>query len=97
MEFKGTKGKWESEDFSKEDFIIKSTDENNMRTDVCSVHKYSSHDTDFEALANAKLIACAPELLEMLKNILQAVENSNIESDVISIEELEQLIKRATE
>ena len=44
--------------------------------------------------ANAKLISCAPEMLEALKYSLRVFKRDNSDVD---LEYLEQLIKKATE
>ena len=62
MEFKGTKGKWE-----KVHTKIQVEPQNPMRTlTICQVFG-----GDEESLANAKLIAAAPELLEAALEVLK--------------------------
>ena len=94
MEFKGTKGKWKFERHTHPLAGYLILNDNDCQLAIA--------DNDYikninQCKYNALLISKAPEMLEMLKNILWAVENSNIEADVISIEELEKLIKEATE
>ena len=71
MEFKGTKGKWEVEDNGKS---VYSKDRNkNIAFDgqICRLHTgLNTYDNNE---ANAKLIACAPEMLEMVKEINEAL------------------------
>lgn len=91
QDFRGTKGKW----------LAKLGDEKNTSYvhigDMTIELEINGKDRIDEEKANALLISKAPEMLEKLKDILWAVENSNIEADVISIEDLEKLIKSATE
>jgi len=58
-EFKGTKGKWE---------ISKG---NNVFADGKIIFSPQSDFSNMEIEANAKLIATAPEMLEMLKDIIE--------------------------
>lgn len=93
MEFKGTKGKWEVLEY-KNDLEIG----NQLSTLVCSLPNKSE-----EYTANALLISKAPEMLEMLQKISSALEglwhedDSNSIFDLVDAEELDNLIKQATE
>lgn len=68
MEFKGTKGEWTVRGNFKclEVFSSYGT--------LCAIARQSSIDSnvDSQAEANAKLISCALEMLEVLKDILDA-------------------------
>jgi len=111
MEFKGTKGKWEVKDsnvFSDNKLIIscwssRATDESrlegeswlDMRTRT-EPERILNNTTEPEA--NAKLIACAPELLEMVNNLHQLLEEHQPNWYLRSHHEnIVDLIKRATE
>jgi hypothetical protein len=83
MEFKGTKGEWFISEINGE-FIT--TDD----TNVCRVFKMESK----EGNANAKLISCAPEMLEMLIEMQFAMEHLHVKP---LNSKLKQLIKKATE
>lgn len=95
--FKGTKGKWVSKTGLG---LLKDTDcyyrdikslDGTMIAEAKGVH----HGTpNREAKANALLISKAPEMLEMLENILSDSENSG--SDYM-VNEIKRLIKEATE
>lgn len=87
-EFKGTKGEW----MVYEDAVYSegSGTDGNIICEApvsweISMRKWK---------ANAKLISCAPEMLEMLKDVLSGMNNENFE---ITGDEIEQLIKKATE
>jgi len=82
MEFKGTKGKWEIKKYSNVTNLWIKGDE-----PVCTINS----STDEEAKANAQLIAHAPEMLEMLIDIL---EQENITQS--AHDEIKQLITKAT-
>ena len=84
-EFKGTKGKWEY--FNGGTF--REVQIKKPLKSICAVNpNIEEHE------ANAKLISCAPEMLEMLKDILSGMNNENFE---ITGDEIENLIKKATE
>ena len=88
MEFKGTKGKWNADKnttFGGKNSIIVS-DEKGVIINLDA----ASFDSDEEMEANALLISKAPEMLEML---IEVLENK---SD-IDYKKVEQLIKEATE
>lgn len=80
MEF--TKGKWEIKKYSNVTNLWIKGDE-----PVCTINS----STDEEAKANAQLIAHAPEMLEMLIDIL---EQENITQS--AHDEIQQLITKAT-
>ena len=98
--FKGTKGKWF---FVKNDYYNEIISENNhydnsgkrMRISTL-IHEIQedgrvvSCNFSEEDNANAKLIACAPEMLEMLELLTSVYSADNIEK-------AKQLIKKATE
>ena len=96
MKTKFTKGKWEVKDLSV------MNDENKV---IAQCHlmtfnhdKYGRYIKDEIGLANAKLIASAPEMFEMLKTIHLSFGGGNIitfsEKD---IEEIQQLLTKITE
>jgi hypothetical protein len=84
MEFKGTKGKWN---------LLSNVSWCEIQTEspiksICAINKKIE-----EYEANALLISKAPEMLEMLKEILEAQESG----EVFHSYKIEQLIKQATE
>ncbi len=91
MEFKGTKGKWWS-------CCIKTTPHYIFtiegETTICGFYKKQDmrdYLPDEELRANALLISKAPEMLEMLKRLIQ------LDLDISDLIEAENLIKEATE
>ena len=97
-EFKGTKGKWKitnnnlSEDGG---FVMIGTDKHIWIAETKGCHVGTNNK---EAEANAKLIACAPDMLEMLKimgdALLELMNHQDGWED--DYENLKQLIKKAT-
>lgn len=90
-EFKGTKGKWE----------INPIASRNVRCNGKTIANCSSgqngDDEDVEK-ANAKLIATAPEMFEMLKKLIITFKGDGLENyQEIRIEEAEQLLTKITE
>jgi len=69
IEFKGTKGVWEySSDNSWECSVV--TD-NEQQTITLENTDSESDDGFYEMYHNAKLISCAPEMLDMLESIFR--------------------------
>jgi hypothetical protein len=98
MEFKGIKGKWSFEQeydnkYKQETFVISSKDAN-IDTFV-SVWSGNFNGIE-EARANALLISKAPEMLSMLQRIYSSWYTSEPDED-LPIQEIQQLIKEATE
>jgi hypothetical protein len=106
MEFKGTKGKWNLVLQDKWPFSYDIQNEDYSERILFGINHYSTEDKTIEdclkrdyninslGLANAKLISCAPEMLEMLEKCKEAFES--LKQPFIS-SEIEQLIKKATE
>lgn len=95
-EFKGTKGKW----INKGTWVVSDDKHSREANNTKNSKKYYGGSLICESVLDeydAKLISKSLEMLEMLKSILHAVENSNIEADVISIEDLDNLIQSCTE
>jgi hypothetical protein len=94
-EFKGTKGKW----ILRENFCTIASNENNLLARVYDAKGNALHpaiEQDFKTVkANAKLIASAPEMLEMLVKLSTYISNTQEKNQVVI--EIEQLIKKATE
>lgn len=92
MEFKGTKGDWKaSEIMNFSDTLVAFI--SNGYKDIAQLRGCSTGE-ELEAEANAKLIACAPELLETLKNLVQAFYEDDVKMSYL--EKAEDLIKKAT-
>lgn len=92
MEFKGTKGRWWSCCIKTTPYYVFS--EGGDDTVICSFSKKQDMRDelpDEEFRANALLISKAPELLEMLKRLIQP------DLDISDLIEAENLIKEATE
>jgi hypothetical protein len=89
-EFKGTNGKWVVSEFNYDE--IKSESGFSI-ADVWDMDTETFPNPD-EAKANALLISKSPEMLEMLEKLIPILkENSRFSQ----LEEVEQLIKEATE
>lgn len=85
--FKGTKGKWEN--------IEVQTHSGRFFKIMCesvSICNIITRNSD-QAEANAKLIACAPEML----NLLSSIKNDENQVPKFLWDKIEQLIKKATE
>ena len=83
-EFKGTKGEWKINPRASRNVQCNGTTIAN-----CSAGQ--SGDDEHIEIANAKLIACAPEMLEMLKRVYERYDKGT-ETYI----ELGKLIKKAT-
>lgn len=80
MEFKGTKGNWGV--YGTSDCV---SIENSNAESICAINSITISKEEYQA--NAKLIACAPEMLEYLIKTRYRLDNIDLE--------LEQLIKKA--
>lgn len=92
MEFKGTKGKWNRVKLEKTDFY---TERNEIHYGVDGECVAEFVHDDYDAL----LISKAPEMLEMLSEIVENYKIGNEDNFIMSnlIDKSEQLIKEATE
>jgi hypothetical protein len=91
--FKGTKGKWELIEGDKDKFSKVKIGKRllDLRTLDIPSTKYK------EEIANAKLISCAPEMLELLKNFTNSTPEDGTWNYQACMEKAKQLIKKATE
>ena len=90
--FKGTKGKWQFVRYEKT-FTIETFGITNW-----TILQTITNEPQDEA--NAKLIACAPEMLEMLEKIIALTENFEITSKDFKEKynkEIKEIIKKATD
>lgn len=99
--FKGTQGRWivgegipnGIEDLKGNIQVISNCD---YKWEIACIFKdVNFSDEDNIAQHNAKLIACAPEMLEMLGRVIK--EHKTDTKSWSTIIEIEQLIKKATE
>ena len=95
MEFKGTKGNWEV--MPKAKFNIQSL--NGSCVASCGVRSSNTEDLTEELLANAKLIAAAPDLLEALQDAIkllrQTTEYEVLDNFKTEVERLNKAIEKA--
>lgn len=94
MDFKGTKGKWIIENDPEQKLSIYSDDEKERYNIVCFAAEYMMSMRYWEA--NAKLIASAPELLEMVKLLVDRMEENDL-GKFNAVSRAKELIKKATE
>jgi len=107
MEFKGTKGEW---GIKTNDYYIdvSNVSEEEKKVFTCSIHltkersflKFEADSLCEENLANALIISKAPEMLELLQKIslsLQMFDPPTKEIALVWSEEIDTLIKSATE
>jgi len=95
-EFKGTKGKWVVEKQSKNSSFYYINNDNLEIGEIATCYSVMENGYN-QSFANAKLIACAPEMLEMLKNVKEYLENitgKHLSKPLAN--EIEQLIKKVT-
>lgn len=85
MQFKGTKGKWKLAENEYGYFTSVRNLDNSRK--ICT----SRINNQIESNANLLLISKAPEMLEMLKRLIQT------DLDISDLIEAENLIKQATE
>ena len=86
MEFKGTKGKWE----------VNPRASRNVRCGNVTIANCSSGqngENEEEEIANAQIIASAPEMFELLKDIVKGIKGNNFE---VTANEIEQLLIKIT-
>lgn len=91
--FKGTKGKWQFVRYEKT-FTIETFGITNW-----TILQTITNEPQDEA--NAKLIACAPEMLEMLEELVNLFKRGEFDTDEniggITLLKAQQLIKKATD
>lgn len=112
MEFKGTKENWINKNgliYSKytNQFLASACTlvgrvcedrlDGESWLDMRSRTKSEREECDNEAQANAKLIASAPEMLEMLKNMREAILSEDYVRMLAESQKSNELIKKATE
>jgi len=96
-EFKGTKGKWEFRDGYAMDIVTSDSRSFGIVSLGTEKEAFLADYPLVELKSNAKLIACAPEMLEMLEELIHFFESPNNSNDEIEIlKESKQLIKKAT-
>jgi hypothetical protein len=95
MEFKGTKGEWKNVVIDISDFkqVVVGVDKGKA---VCHLWFEYSEGISDEIKANALLISKAPEMLEMLKELVN-IYPIVIEEDKEILHKCKKLIKEATE
>lgn len=86
-EFKGTKGTW---------WVSGTEIISDFYTKIAKIHPTNMNDYS-EHKHNAQVMAKAPEMLEMLQNIVSKIYETDISADDIDASEIEKLIKEATE
>ena len=96
-EFKGTKGKWFID--NEESHIMSNDVYCNVISTKNTIGLADIYGDDEQAKANALLISKAPEMLEMLKEVIEFTKKVQAPSTFALLlrQEIEQLIKSATE
>lgn len=92
MEFKGTKGDWIVQCIDLYDYKSLSIGSQSENT-VIALCYIPNKEIEQEQKANAKLISKAPEMLEMLKDVLTTAQSGNM----VEAYKIEELINSATE
>jgi hypothetical protein len=96
MEFKGTKGKWEVS--NKKTYGRQMVDLGEFKGSIDIWYHNGDSMTKEEAFFNAKLISCAPEMLEALIKMCEFHEkNASYDKGDNGYYKAKQLIKKATE
>lgn len=97
MEFKGTKGEWKSIILDISDFKQACVGKDNGKA-ICHLWFEFDEGITEEVKANAKLISCALEMLDMLKELLIDLDEIDYPTSMNdTVLRAEQLIKKATE
>ncbi len=99
MEFKGTKGIWELIEHNWSDSSIMCGDKTIATNSIYEEATEANQEVlEAEMSANMKLISCAPEMLEMLKEAMDMLYRCQSPSTATTMlgREIEQLIKKAT-
>jgi hypothetical protein len=81
MEFKGTKGEWELSQISEQAVCCSITSDDKGNFIDCWGHGVAGVTSD-EMIANVKLIASAPDLLEALQSMLNIFDRNLFEGEV---------------
>lgn len=105
MEFKGTKGKWLVKHSKSKDAwnVLGTILGSRYKIARCPYLQNSNLSKEWneveklEQEANAKLIAYAPEMLEMLSKVLTGIHQMSFDQLELMVVEIEDLIKKATE
>ena len=92
--FKGTKGKWTTFKQNHIGCTNVSFSEHTEFEPFIELWHHQFENRKTEAEANAKLISCAPEMLEMLEKVCKKLNGNGFP---MLQTEIEQLIKKATE
>lgn len=94
MEFKGTKGKWRVDvHVGHQEIETRDVVQMNGGISICKINRFSPHEIPIEVQkSNALLISKAPEMLEMLKILIEGSK-----APEWKIEKAKKLIKEATE
>lgn len=93
---KHTKGEWSVKSFSDSRVIVKHVIHSSNGDTICKVMRDDNDDSEAE-LANAKLIAAAPELLEALNSLISEIDDAVMPtSSNEAISKAKAAIKKAT-
>jgi len=100
-EFKGTKGKWEFRDGYAMDIVTSDSRSFGIVSLGTEQEAFLADYPLVELKSNAKLIACAPEMLEMLNKINDFIDKNRYKNYMVELLRrevlgIEQLIKKAT-
>lgn len=110
MEFKGTKGKWEvviNDKTNKTRIEVRAYPYTNRTEFYHLMHEYMLDEEQcsvkgcgcvIEEISNAKLIAAAPEMFEMIKKLIITFKCDELENyQEVRIKEAEQLLTKITQ